>query len=78
MDRRIPLPLIYALCAQTIGFFVWGTTLTNRVSTLESQVAIVQPLNESVVRMQEQLKAIGQSVDRIEKGLRPTSMRLGR
>lgn len=73
LDRRVPVAIIVTLVAQIIGFgWIFGS-LENRVAQLERradvQAVIVRELPEKLGRLDEQMRSVRQTLDRIDKKL---------
>lgn len=58
LDKRVPLALIATVVLQTATLIIWGTSLTERVSTLERQALGQAPHLERIVRLETKMDAI--------------------
>ena len=67
--RKVPVALIAALLAQTIGGLVWAGGAAARLSTLEERVGEQRLVAERLARLEEQSRAVRASVERIETRL---------
>lgn len=73
LDKRVPVAIIFTLVAQIVGFgWIFGA-LENRVAQLERradiQAAIVRELPEKLGRLDEQMRSVKQTLERIDKKL---------
>jgi len=67
--RKVPLALIVALLAQTIGGLVWAGGAAARIATLEDRVGEQRLVAERLARLEEQGVATRAAVERIERRL---------
>jgi len=67
--RKVPLALIMALLAQTIGGLVWAGGAAARIATLEDRVGEQRLVAERLARLEEQGVATRAAVERIERRL---------
>ena len=67
--RPFPAALVAAFLLQTAGALFWAGSAAERISALEQTVARDQAAIEKVGVLEEQTRAIKQSVDRIEAKL---------
>ena len=67
--RKIPIALITALAAQTVGGLVWAGGAAARIETLEAQVAEQRLVAERLARLEAQGEATRAAIDRIERSL---------
>lgn len=73
LDKKVPIGIIIALIIQTIAFFTvataWKTTVDNRIGRLEEIVANNSNQGERIIILEQQLKFIVESLNRIEQKL---------
>jgi hypothetical protein len=78
IDRHVPLALLGGIALQT-GIAIWwaasfSAAITGRVDVLEKQmagtVAVSAPVSERLVRVEVQLGAVKETVDKIEALIR--------
>jgi hypothetical protein len=73
LDKKVPIGIIIALVIQTIAFFTvataWKTTVDNRIGRLEEIVANNSNQGERIIILEQQLKFIVESLNRIEQKL---------
>lgn len=73
LDKRVPIGIIVALVAQTIGFFVvatsWKTSVDSRLGRLEEIVSDNKSQGDRIIVLEQQLKFIADSLTRIENKL---------
>jgi hypothetical protein len=66
-DRnRIPAALVAAFLLQTAGALFWAGSAAERIAGLERTLASDQAAIEKVAVLEEQVRGIKESVDRIE------------
>jgi hypothetical protein len=68
-DRRIPAALVAAFLLQTAGALFWAGSAAERIADLERTLASDQVAIEKVAVLEEQVRGIKESVDRIESKL---------
>jgi len=68
-ERRIPAALVAAFLLQTAGALFWAGSAAERISVLERTVNDDQAAIEKVAVLEEQTRAIKESLDRIESKL---------
>lgn len=69
LDKRVPLALIITIIFQTFGFAYFMGQLANRVENLEARVAELSPNGNRLTRVETQLTAIGNTLNRLERTL---------
>ncbi len=67
--RSFPAALVAAFLLQTAGALFWAGSAAERITVLEQTVTRDQAAIEKVAVLEEQVRAIKQSVDRIEMKL---------
>jgi hypothetical protein len=68
-EKRIPAALVAAFLLQTAGALFWAGSAAERIAGLERIVATDQAAIEKVAVLEEQVKSIRESLDRIENKL---------
>lgn len=66
LDRRVPIALIAAMSLQTAGALLWAGAAMQRIDYLEREVSAGSLMGERTARVEEQMRYLRQSVDRIE------------
>ncbi len=69
LDKRVPIALIVAMAVQTAGALVWAGAAMQRIDYLEREVSAGARIGERTARVEEQMRYLRQSVDRIETKL---------
>jgi ubiquinone biosynthesis protein UbiJ len=67
--RSLPAALLAAFLLQTAGALFWAGSAAERIATLERTVAADRAAVAQVAVVAEQVRAIKESVDRIERRL---------
>ena len=68
-EKRFPAALVAAFLLQTAGALFWAGSAAERIAGLERTVASDQAAIEKVAVLEEQVKSIRESLDRIETKL---------
>ena len=68
-EKRIPAALVAAFLLQTAGALFWAGSAAERISDLERTVTSDQAAIQKVAVIEEQVRAIKDSLDRIETKL---------
>ena len=68
-DRRVPAALVAAFLLQTAGALFWAGSAAERIAVLERRLADDQAAIEKVAVIEEQVRGIKESLDRIETKL---------
>ena len=68
-DRKIPAALVAAFLLQTAGALFWAGSAAERIADLERSRAADQAAIEKVAVLEEQVRGIKESLDRIESKL---------
>ncbi|MBV9548276.1 MAG: hypothetical protein JO256_01225 [Alphaproteobacteria bacterium] len=68
-EKKIPAALVAAFLLQTAGALFWAGSAAERITSLEATVTRDQAAIEKVAVLEEQVRAIRQSLDRIEAKL---------
>ena len=68
-DKRVPAALVAAFLLQTAGALFWAGSAAERIATLERTVASDRAAVAQVAVVAEQVRAIKESLDRIESKL---------
>jgi len=69
LDKRVPIALIAAMTIQTAGALVWAGAAMQRMDYVEREVAASGLIGERTARLEEQIRYLRESVDRIESKL---------
>lgn len=73
LDKRVPISIIIGMVVQTFAFVYLGTTwkveIEQRVGTLEKSEADKKGFESRLIVLEQQLKFISDSLERIEKKL---------
>lgn len=73
LDRKVPVAIICTLLVQIVGFGWLFGQVENRVAQLErrmdTQAAVVRDLPEKIGRLDEQVRAVRTTLDRIDRKL---------
>ena len=68
-EKRLPAALVAAFLLQTAGALFWAGSAAERIADLERTRATDQAAIEKVAVLEEQVRAIKESLDRIESKL---------
>lgn len=68
-DRKFPAALVAAFLLQTAGALFWAGSAAERIADLERTVSSDQAAIQKVAVIEEQVRAIKESLDRIETKL---------
>ena len=66
IDRRIPLVLIFGFVMQTGGALFWAGSAAERIATVERDTRANASVIERVVRLEERVGAVQDTLGRIE------------
>lgn len=69
LDKRVPIALIVTLVFQAAAGLWWASGVNNRVLHLEQISGKNTGYNGRIIRVEERLKSVLSTVDRIEKKL---------
>ncbi|WP_370373643.1 hypothetical protein [Henriciella pelagia] len=69
IERKITAALVFAIAVQTGGALVWAGAAAQRISTLEDRVDLAHPIAERLARVEAELGAVRDQLDRIESRL---------
>jgi hypothetical protein len=72
-DKKLPAALVAAFLLQTAGALFWAGSAAERIASLERTQANGQAAIEKVAVLEVQVRAIKDSVDRIEAKLDRTA-----
>jgi phage shock protein A len=72
-DKRLPAALVAAFLLQTAGALFWAGSAAQRIADLERTRTTDQAAIGQVAVLEEQVKAIKESLDRIESKLDHTN-----
>jgi hypothetical protein len=74
VEKSIPLALILSFCGaifiQTAGALWWAATISARVGTVETIVALIVPNQERLTRVETKLDSVDETVKSIQGYLR--------
>ena len=68
-DKRVPAALVAAFLLQTAGALFWAGSAAERIADLERTLHTDQAAIEKVAVLEEQVRGIKESLDRIESKL---------
>ena len=68
-EKRLPAALVAAFLLQTAGALFWAGSAAERIADLERSRAADQAAIEKVAVLEEQVRGIKESLDRIESKL---------
>ena len=66
LDKRLPAALVAAFLLQTTGALFWAGQAAERITVLERTVANDQGAIERVAVLEEQVRTMNKTLDRIE------------
>jgi len=69
LDKRLPAALVAAFLLQTAGALFWAGQAAERITVLERTVVGDQDAIERVAVLEEQVRAMSKTLDRIENKL---------
>ena len=69
LDKRLPIALIFAIAVQTGAGLIWAGAAGERIRQLEGQAILTSSMTERLVRVEEQIGFVRESLDRIERKL---------
>lgn len=69
LDKRVPIALILALIMQTAGALTWAGAASERINQLERQTQDRNAIGERTARVEEQVRYMRVTLDRIEEKL---------
>ncbi|MEQ8746960.1 hypothetical protein [Pyruvatibacter sp.] len=69
LDKRVPIALIAAMTIQTAGALIWAGAAMQRIDYMERELIAISGVGERTARLEEQMRYLRQSVDRIETKL---------
>ena len=75
LDKRIPAAILAAFLLQTAGALFWAGSAAERITVLERASADTQSTIAKVAVLEEQVREMKQSLDRIETKLDRMSLR---
>jgi len=67
LDKRIALGLVFALFVQTAGALLWTGAAAQRLEMVEQEIADRKGVKERLARVETELIAMRQQLDRIER-----------
>lgn len=66
LDKKVPLPMLFAIAGQTIAFAWWAATTTARLDEVERKLVANAPQGERVIRLEEKVGVVQKTVDEIK------------
>ena len=68
IDKKVPLAFIFALVVQLLGFLWWASGASTRLTAAESTLVELksQKLDARVTSLEDQFRAVGLQLNRIE------------
>ncbi len=69
LDRKLPAALVAAFLLQTAGALFWAGSASERITVLERTVASDQDAIARVAVLEEEVRAMKETLDRIETKL---------
>lgn len=73
VDRKIQLPLIFAIFVQTAGAFWWASGVNSRVEALEKQAIVNSTNSDRLTRVEVRLDGMADGITEIRALLRPVT-----
>jgi len=67
IDRKVTIGVIMALFVQTAGALMWMGAAAQRLDMVESDVADQKGVSERLARVETEIIAVRQQLDRIER-----------
>lgn len=67
LDKKIALGLVFALFLQTAGALLWTGAAAQRLEMVEEDIADRKGVKERLARVETELIAVRQQLDRIER-----------
>ena len=78
IDKRIPVPMLLAILAQTMAIVIWGTHLDDRVVMLERTTVTTEQyarVDEKMTTMKDDISSVHKDVQDIKDDIRRLAMR---
>lgn len=68
IDKKVPLAFIFALLVQFVAFVWWASAAASRLSAAEDNIVEIksQKLDSRVTSLEDQFRAVGLQLNRIE------------
>ena len=69
LDKRVPIAMIITLALQTCAIVWWAATVQSRVEVLEKKVDRTEGQAGQIIRLEDRLDHIAETLARIERAL---------
>lgn len=69
IEKKVTAGLLFAISVQTGGALVWAGAAAERISALEHRAELNRPIGERLARVEAELTAVKDQLDRIEMRL---------
>lgn len=69
LDKRVPIAMIITLALQTCAIVWWAATVQSRVEVLEKKVDRTEGQAGKIIRLEDRLDHIAETLTRIERAL---------
>ena len=69
IEKKLTAGFLLAIAVQTGGALVWAGAAAERISTLEHRAELSRPVAERLARVETELGAVKDQLDRIETRL---------
>ena len=69
IEKKLTAGFLLAIAVQTGGALVWAGAAAERISALEHRAELSRPIAERLARVETELKAVRDQLDRIETRL---------
>lgn len=66
LDKRVPIALIFTIVVQTVTISWWAASTSVRLDAVERKMEAAAPQAERVIRLDEKVGVIQQSVNEIK------------
>lgn len=70
LDKKVPISLLLAILAQTLGVVAWGATMAEKVTVLKDRLDAIAPNSDRLTRVEVKVDSLLSSVNRIEANTR--------
>lgn len=67
LDRRVPIALMLTIAVQTAAIVWWASSLSERVNTLERQIASITPQADRITRLEVNIEFIRDGISDIRR-----------
>ena len=69
IEKKLTAGFLLAIAVQTGGALVWAGAAAERISALEHRAELSRPIAERLARVETELRAVRDQLDRIEDRL---------